>query len=104
MYPVISSKRLNMICPTVEDEYTKFIMMMLEVLECVLGFWVKEYYGKTCKVMPATSPTLQLEVPEFKNIRVNVPGVYLGDNIAWAQECGKVMLDLFHRGCHNEDN
>ena len=93
-----------MIHPTVEDEYMKFIMMMLEVLECVLWFWVKEYYGKTCKVMPATSPTLQPEGPEFKNIRVNVLGVYLGDNITWVQECGKVMLDFFCRGCHNKEN
>ena len=91
-------------CPTVEDEYTKFIMSMIDALETVLGFWVQKYYGRTCKVMPSTYPTLQPDGDEFKNVRVNVPGVYLGDNIVWANQCGKVMLDLFWKGCYNEEN
>ena len=45
-YPVISTKRLEMKHPAVEDEYTKFIMKMIDVLECVLEFWVNKYYGK----------------------------------------------------------
>ena len=103
-YPVISSRRLNIIRPTAEDEYTNFIMAVLEALECVFGFWMQKYYGKTCKSMPGTYPTLQPEGDEFTNIRVNVPGVYLGDNITWAHDCRKVMLDLFCKGCHNEEN
>ena len=100
-YPVISSKRLGMTCPTAEDEYRKFIMSMIDVLECVLGFWVQKYCGKTCKVMSGTYRSLQPEGDEFKNVRVNVPGVYLGENITWANQCSKVMLDLFWKGCQN---
>ena len=91
-------------CPTAEDEYTKFIMSMIDALECVLGFWVQKYYGRTCAIKPGTYPTLIPDGDEFKNATVNVPGVYLGDNIVWANQCGPVMLDLFWKGCHNKEN
>ena len=97
-YPVVMSKRLSS-----EDEYTKFIMKMLEGLQVVLSFWVKEYQYKSYKVMSATCPTTEPEGVESKNERVNISGVYLGDNIGWVQECGDVMMDLFHRGADNEE-
>ena len=66
-YPVNSTKRLEMKCPAAEDEYTKFIMKMIDALECVLGFWVNKYYGRTCAIKPGTYPTLIPDGEEFKN-------------------------------------
>ena len=46
-------------------------------------------------------PDLKSDGPEFKNTKINIPGVYFGRNIAWVAQNAPAMLNVYVEGVTN---
>ena len=66
--------------------------------------WLEECSHKGYRKCPAMEPDLKSSGHEFKNIKVSIPNIYLGQNIGWVAENAPAMLNVYLQGQANDQN
>ena len=102
-YRAIMGKHWTIIRPISEDRYAEFIMDVIEGLECALGVWLKQCSFRRHRRCLGMEPDLKSNGPEFKNKKINIPGVYFGRNIAWLGQNAPGMSDIYVEGATNAE-
>ena len=95
-YPVIAGRTIKCRCSGSEDDYPNYILKILVCLETAVMGWLNTNGGVVVAAEPATIGTQKSGGMDFEpGTKVNIPGVYCGNNFPWVAENVVTMMSMY---------